>query len=160
MGIYYLDTSAILKRYVSEPGSAWVDALCTARDSEGDIKSHQFVLGEIARVEVAAALTKKSVKTKEISVIESAEAYKLFLAHLEDEYQVVSITSERIRAAAALARTHALRAYDAIQLALAMHANDLLKENGLGLIFVTGDKTLLQAAQDEGLTTDNPHDHP
>lgn len=51
-----------------------------------------------------------------------------------------------------------LRAYDAIQLALAIHANDLLKENTLSLIFVTGDKTLLQAAQSEGLATDDPHD--
>ncbi len=159
MSIYYLDTSAIFKRYVTESGSLWIDDLCTARDSETESALHQVILGEIARVEIAAALAKKSNKTREISGAEADEAYRLFLNHLENEYQVVLLNSNMLHAAAALARKHALRAYDAIQLALAIHANDLLKENTLSLIFVTGDKTLLQAAQSEGLATDDPHDH-
>ena len=69
------------------------------------------------------------------------------------------LTSPLIRNAATLARQHALRAYDALQLALAIHANALLKANDLALIFVAADKALLQTAQSEGLTTDSPRHH-
>ena len=30
MGIYSLDTSAVVKRYVSETGSIWINALCNS----------------------------------------------------------------------------------------------------------------------------------
>ncbi len=39
------------------------------------------------------------------------------------------------------------------------HKNTLLKAVNLELVFVTSDRTLLRAAQAEGLQTENPYDH-
>ncbi len=47
----------------------------------------------------------------------------------------------------------------AMQLSLALHANALLNADGLSLTLVSGDDQLLQAAQAEGLATDNPFAH-
>ena len=159
MSIYYFDTSALFKRYVTETGSAWVRQICADQDRETHLPPHEMMIGEVTRVEIAAAIAKKVAKTHEISVAEGDEAYQLFLSHARDDYGIVLLTSPLIRNAATLARQHALRAYDALQLALAIHANDILKATDLALTFVTSDKALLQAAQREGLTTDSPQHH-
>ena len=61
--------------------------------------------------------------------------------------------------AADLARQHPLKAYDAVQLAVALRQHHALRAVRQSLIFVSGDKTLLAAAEAEGLATDNPFDH-
>ena len=63
------------------------------------------------------------------------------------------------RNAAQLTQRHPLKAYDAVQLAVALRQNRALALVERSLIFVSGDKTLLSAAQAEGLATDNPFDH-
>jgi predicted nucleic acid-binding protein len=60
-----------------------------------------------------------------------------------------------------LLERHPLRAYDAIQLASALIANDALLTAGFApLIVLAADDRLLDAAQAEGLMTDNPNAHP
>ena len=159
MGNYYFDASAIVKRYAYESGTAWVRQLCSAQDSETHDRLHVVFLGEISRVEVAAALTQKAKRTKEITEQDADNAIKLFVNHLDVEYQIELLTSELIHSAAALAQRRALRAYDAVQLATALRTSHLLQENDLSLTFVSGDEQLVQAAQAEGLTTENPFDH-
>lgn len=54
-----------------------------------------------------------------------------------------------------------LRAYDAVQLAAALTANDALVTADLSpLIFVAADNDLLAAARAEGLAADNPNLYP
>lgn len=109
-------------------------------------------------VEVAAAIAKRVQNTKELDAQKGEDAYALFVKHAGTEYQLVPLTTEHIHSAA-LARQYALRAYDALQLALAIHAHTLLKANDLSLTFVASDKALLQTAQGEGLATDSPQRH-
>ena len=159
MSVYYFDASVVVKRYVNESGTARIRWLCFARDEETNARLHRIIVGEISRVEVASAITRKATKTKEISEQNAEASYKLFIAHLEDEYQVALVSSVLLRFAADLARKYSLRAYDAVQLAHAVQANNFLIENDLSLIFISSDKTLMQAAQAEGLPTENPDDH-
>lgn len=159
MGNYYFDASAIVKRYAVETGTAWIRQLCTVQSTDASDRLHVIFVGEISRVEVAEALTQKAKRTREITEQDADDAIKLFVNHLDAEYQVVLLTSELIRAAAMLAQQHALRAYDAVQLAAVLRANSLLEANGLSLTFVSGDANLLQAAHAEGLTTENPFEH-
>jgi uncharacterized protein len=50
MPSYFLDSSALVKRYHQEPGSSWVHALC-------DPRTHpSLYLSQLAHVEVMAAL--------------------------------------------------------------------------------------------------------
>ncbi|MBI3538012.1 MAG: type II toxin-antitoxin system VapC family toxin [Chloroflexi bacterium] len=159
MPVFFMDTSAIVKRYLNETGSEWVRQTCTEHDAETGEQLHTILIAEIAYVEVAAAIAKRTMRTKEISETEGKDAYRLFIEHSENEYELVPLTFTRIRPAADLALKYALRAYDAVQLSLAFHANELLKENNLSLTFIASDKTLLQAAQAEGLAVENPSDH-
>lgn len=71
------------------------------------------------------------------------------------------IDQDIIQRAVDVIRRHTLRGYDAVQLACGLTLNDMLiaaAENPL--IFVSADKSLLTAAQAEGLQTDDPNAHP
>ena len=85
MSIYYFDTSALLKRYVTETGSAWVRQICANQDLETRLPLHEVMIGEVTRVEIAAAIAKKVTKTHEINAAEGDAAYQLFLSHAEDD---------------------------------------------------------------------------
>ncbi|HOT92831.1 MAG TPA: type II toxin-antitoxin system VapC family toxin [Anaerolineae bacterium] len=53
MTTYYVDSSALVKRYVNETGSDWLQALCTPT------AGHTLALAHIGLVELAAALAMK-----------------------------------------------------------------------------------------------------
>lgn len=54
MAIYFLDSSALVKRYVSEIGSTWV---CSLFDPS---LGHQFFIAAIGGVEIISAITRKA----------------------------------------------------------------------------------------------------
>lgn len=56
-------------------------------------------------------------------------------------------------------QNHPLKAFDAIQLAVALHYQQVLSPLQINLIFVSGDKALNTAAQVEGLAVDDPFRH-
>jgi predicted nucleic acid-binding protein len=85
--------------------------------------------------------------------------YDWFLQKAESEFESLPLTPTIIRRAGELTQKHPLKAYDAVQLAVALDFNATLKQQDLSLIFVSGDEQLLQAAQAEGLETDNPFNH-
>ena len=76
-------------------------------------------------------------------------------------YNVLDVDLTLVDTAKRLADRHPLRAYDAVQLATAWQANDILNRAGQPpLMFVTADDRLLAITQAEGLLTDNTHHHP
>jgi predicted nucleic acid-binding protein len=67
--------------------------------------------------------------------------------------------------ACAIAEAHALRGYDAVQLASAVHIyNRLLSLDAnpsqVSFTFISSDNELNSAARIEGLTIENPNDYP
>jgi predicted nucleic acid-binding protein len=54
MAVYYFDASAVVKYYVTEPGSTWVRQLIDARDPGSVHALHLILVAEVTRVEVAA----------------------------------------------------------------------------------------------------------
>ena len=54
MALYVLDSSAIVKRYVFEPGRVWVVALCDPA------RGHDLHIAQAALVEVVATLCRKA----------------------------------------------------------------------------------------------------
>jgi predicted nucleic acid-binding protein len=158
MSIYYLDSSALVKYYVSEPGSTWVTELATSRQATNTDWLHTLLLGEVGIPEVAAALSILA-RTGKIPTVERQRAYQRLLADANTRFKVVGIISVDYYAAADLTQRHPLKAYDAVQLAMALRQKRVLSEFDLPLTFVSGDRTLLQAAQAEGLLTDDPFEH-
>lgn len=155
MSTFYLDASALVKRYLTETGSAWVLALTDPA------AGNTIVVAEITRVEVAAALAARHRAPGGISRKERDDAVSLLLKHSDTEYQIASLSRTTISRAVDLTQNHRLRGYDAVQLATALAANESLVAAGLpSLTFVAADNDLLAAASSEGLTTENPNQYP
>lgn len=106
----YLDTSALIKRFVTEPGSRAVDALMTAPAPVATAK--------VAYAEVYSGLTRKR---REGYVAEGA--YRSACRRFEAEWRAcvqVELTDEILRLARDVIRRHALRAFDAVHIASAL----------------------------------------
>ncbi len=155
MSTFYLDTSALVKRYIDEPGSTWVRQICDASDNETNAPLHVIMIASITVVEAVAALF--ILERRNVIRKTTAErAYERFFDDFENAYQITAITSDLLLNAASLARRYPLKAYDAVQLALALNTKETLAQNEIELTFVSGDNQLLQAAQVEGLAVENP----
>jgi len=155
MSHFYLDASAVVKRYSQENGSDWVKALTDPP------AGHTIILGEITLAEVAAALAAKHRAPDGITQKERDDALALFLSHCDAEYELIALSRFIIDQAVSLTQNHKLRGYDAVQLATALAVNEALVAAGLpGLTFVAADHDLLAAANAEGLDAENPNRYP
>ncbi len=151
---YFLDTSALLKRYVPETGTAWVQSL-TAQEA-----GNLLVVARIAWVEIFSALARRqregSISGNQVNQITQAFRY-----HFDTQYQKVELLPVVTQMAGQLVSRHPLRAYDAVQLASALCTLPQLSEtNTVTFTFITADERLLLIAQAENLITDNPNYHP
>jgi predicted nucleic acid-binding protein len=151
MNTYFFDASALVKRYLTEIGSKWVQTLIDS--SAEDV----VAVAEITRVEVAAALAARHRAPGGLSLRHRDQSVALLLKHFDLEYQITALDSLTIARAVELTQNHRLRGYDAVQLATALAANHALIALGLPpLVFVAADNDLLAAAQLEGLAIENP----
>ncbi len=151
---YFLDSSALVKRYVAETGTAWVRALVT-------LSTHnKLLITRITWVEVLSALARRQ-REGSLSSTQVDKSVQSFRYDLDTQYQVVEFSRELAKAAGQLVRKHPLRAYDAVQLASALRVQlDLVQAKAQSLTFVAADDRLITMAQAEGLQTDNPNHHP
>jgi len=151
---YYLDSSALIKRYVAEVGSAWLDATVFAPDDVLKLTSRVTV------VEVWSALARRR-REASVSAQNHADALAAFREDCATRYLFVELEMPVVEEAGRLLERHILRAYDAVQLASALIASRAL--TGAGFVqptFLCADDHLLAVAQTEGLPTDNPSIHP
>ncbi len=156
MAFYYFDASALVKYYVTEPGSTWVRQLIEERETATTQPRHLILVAEITRVEVAAGLAIIE-RVNRITKRERDREYARFTAQLVHRYAIIPLTTGDLEAAADLTQRHPLKAYDAVQLAVAMRYHHLL--TAYQFVFVCGDSALLAAAQSEGLAIANPFEH-
>ena len=107
----FADSSSLVKLYVAEPGHATVRSL-----------AEPFVVSELARVEVPAAVWRK----RRVGAISAQEAVVLTETFEDDwnsaRFTVVAVGRTLLDDAARLVAVHGLRGYDAVQLASAMQA--------------------------------------
>jgi uncharacterized protein len=154
MAVYFLDSSALVKRYLNEAGSSWLSGLFAPN------LNHDFFIAIVASVEVISAVTRRS-RGGGISTTDAIAVCTQFKSDLQLDYQIVEITESVIDSAIVLAETHGLRGYDAIQLAAGCEVNKLCIANGLPAItFVCADNMLNAAALNEGLVVENPNNYP
>ncbi len=121
MTYFYLDSSALAKRYLTEIGSAWIVTL--ADPAAGN----SIVVAEITRVEVAAAIAARQRAAGGISHDERDALVSLLLRHFDVEYVISPLSNLIVDQAMRLTQAHRLRGYDAVQLATALstHATAL-----------------------------------
>ena len=152
MPAFYLDSSALVKRYVAETGSGWVQDLC--QNTENAV-----FISELALVEVGSALARRCQR-QEITDEQRQDYLDMFVHDCADGYRLIPAALPTIERGLNLTQQHFLRGYDAAQLACALTANDVLTVAGLpALTFVSADDSLLGAATSEGLVVENPNHH-
>ncbi|HEX5549100.1 MAG TPA: type II toxin-antitoxin system VapC family toxin [Ktedonobacterales bacterium] len=150
MTLYFLDSSAIVKRYVSEAGHAWIVNLCDPA------QSHDIQIAQIALVEVIAALCRKA-REAAITTTERDGLITDFHSDTVTTYGVRAVTTQVYTRAGDLCRTYRLRAYDAVQLAAVLAFRDDALAGGTSTpVFVCADADLLGYAVSEGLSIENP----
>lgn len=150
---YFLDSSAVTKRYVPELGTSWV------RQLTGPTSGHTLYIAQITPAEIISGLARQMRE----GLISSTEMRKLRLlvdGQIGSEYSVIALSASIIRRAEDLLLTHPLRAYNAVQLASALDNAARFATVGLDApVFVSADRRLLAAAEAEGLLTDDPNQH-
>jgi len=102
VAVYFLDSSALVKRYAQETGSTWIELL-TAPPA-----GHHFYLARITAVEVVAAVARRQ-RGGAFSTAEATAALADFADDLAYQYRQVDITSRLITQGIELAKTYALR---------------------------------------------------
>jgi predicted nucleic acid-binding protein len=150
----YCDSSALVKRFVNEPGAAWVRQLIdpSARN--------RIYVARITGVEVVSALA-RNAHLGTISPAGYSAALLWFRQEFVHRYQTIPISPTLIEEAMEMAERHALRGYDAVQLAAALRVrNRRLAQNLSAPILVSADAALNAAALAEGLAVDDPNNHP
>ena len=152
MSLLYLDASALVKRYVHEPGSTWVRTLI-------DDPANVILISAISLVEVSAAIA-ICVRTGKLRPRQGRMAYEEFSDEVDrGVYQLWQVTQPLIEQAADLTQHHPLKGYDAVQVASGLQLAQHLATQKVTMTFVSGDKQALDAATAEGLPVENPLDH-
>jgi predicted nucleic acid-binding protein len=114
MSYFYLDSSALVKRYLTEIGSAWVGVLTDPATG------NSIVVAEITRVEAAAAIAARHRASGGISLDERDALVGLLLRHFDTECVIAPLSNLIVDQAVRLTQAHRLRGYDAVQLATAL----------------------------------------
>lgn len=154
MAVYFLDSSALVKRYIREMGSAWVS------DLFNPTLNNDVLIAAITGVEIVAAITRRA-RGGSITMADATTVINQFRNDLQTDYQIVEITERVINSAMVLAETHGLRGYDAVQLAAGLEVNTICLANSLPSVYlVSADGELNAAAVSEGLNVQNPNNYP
>lgn len=154
MTTYFYDSSALVKRYLPEVGSMWIQTLTAAQSGNTSI------VASITSVEVLSAVW-RLVRDTTLTAQDGTNIQGLLNRYLGQYALVIQLDAPIITRAQTLIQHHSLRAADAIQLASALDAQaQLSAAHQPSLVFVAADQRLLTAASAEGLITDNPLLHP
>src|SRR5258708_8816775 len=109
MATYFLDTSAIIKRYIFEPGQAWILSLCNPA------QGHDLYISQAALVEVVAAICRRA-REQSISMAERDRLITVFRQDGKDGYNTCPVDTDLYNSAGNLSPSHRLPPFDSAQL--------------------------------------------
>lgn len=154
MTAYFLDSSALVKRYVPETGSTWIRAL-SAQET-----GNSLIIARITWVEVRSAISRRE-REGSLTPTDATLIIQRFRSDLNNQYQVIELDSTLAQTAGQLVGQYPLRAYDAVQLAsVLLLQSAFATTQSTSLIFLTADDRLSAVATDLELLSDNPNHHP
>ncbi len=148
MPVFYVESSALFKRYRTEPGTPVVNALFQER-AESDV----FTTSHLVIVEMEAtgarALNGRTLTRQALGV--------LLRSFAEDmgRIMILPVSASILANAGQAARNHALRALDAIHFASAATVRETISGQ---LVLVSSDHEIVQAAKADGIPVLNPED--
>ena len=146
MALLYLDTSALVKNYISERGSERMMELASS-------DANSLATCAITQVEFHSAVDRRR-RMDDLDEGEAERAVESFSKYFKSEVFRYPVDDQTLDLACVLVHRHALRAYDAVQLAACLFLLRLRSRDDL--TFVSADRNLLTAARAEGLAVLNP----
>ena len=150
---YYADSSALVKRHISEDGSVWIEQEFDAA------RGSRIITTKLSVAEVLSAMNRRR-RDANITATEYTKFSGDFLSFVETDYEMFQLSDAVLLESQRLLETYPLRAGDSVQLASALLANAQLQTANLPtLIFLASDARLLTVANSEGLQTDAPQNH-
>ncbi len=148
MPAYFLDSSALVKRWIQEVGSERVRALTALGAAD------RVYVARLAGPEVVGAISRRH---RGAGLDEAARKRLIGVVRREiiERIRVVEITPEIWESATSLAAEHALRGADAVHVAAAMAVKGIHDATDLDqLVFVMADREQGLAASEIGLKTE------
>lgn len=139
----YLDTSALVKKYVIEDGTENIRELLKTR--------RVFFTSKLTYAEVCASFARKQ-REGGIKLQHYENIWKSFLKDWES-LNLIEINDVIFPIIRKTVETHFIRGSDAIHLSSAIWLGNNVEKT---ITFVVSDKRLLNAAMDEGLQVINP----
>lgn len=141
--IYFLDSSALVKRYIAETGSDTVMSLI-----EGE---QRLAVSWLALPETISAITRRA-KNSDLNAEDLQRVQTQFALDWQ-RFLVLEVSGEPVGEAESLIARRALRGADSIHLSTALW---LRRRAHVPVILVASGNELLVAADAEGLQTLNP----
>ncbi len=139
--ILLLDTSALVKIYIAEPGSEAI---------QQRISGQQVALSQLTYAETHATFARRRREG-----LLTATEHQVLSDRFEGDWEAVlqiPVSNEVLAFIPGLCKNHPLRGADAIQLAACL----MLQHQRVQVHFATSDKRLLEAGANEGLTVFDP----
>ena len=148
---FYLDASALAKRYVPETGTPVINYLFQ------QVSRDRMVCLNLGTLEVISIFVRKK-NANRIPVAAFNQAFTDYRQEVLDaaDFTKTSVTDSLISAALPLLAKHSLNATDALVLRSALQLSVQSRAVGNDLVLVASDQRLLKAAQAEGLVTFDP----
>jgi predicted nucleic acid-binding protein len=135
--ICYFDTSAFVPLLIAEPGSPFCRRLW---DEADDVVTTRMLYAEAAAALAQARRLERLTEPKHQAALH-------ILDRMWADFDIVEVSDQLVHRAAQLARTCALRGYDAVHCASAEQVNDD------DLVVASGDRRVLDSCATLGLAT-------
>jgi predicted nucleic acid-binding protein len=151
MKVFFLDASALAKRFSRETGAGLMDHLFS------QVKLEQLCCLMLGAAEVSSVLVRRH-NNKLISDATFLQGMTNLRAEIvdKDDFDTFAVDNSTIVAALPLIETHSINSNDAIILRFSVDLAIDLRTAGDDLVLVASDRRLLRAAQAEGLATFDP----
>jgi uncharacterized protein len=146
LALYFLDTSALVKLYVQEPGTDRLLPLI------GHQSENRFAVLAVSVVEIRSAIRRRQ-RAGDIDAAAAAAVLESVQQHMESRFLRQAVNDTVIDTAMGMIDRYALRAYDSLQLAGCLVLCGIAKE---ALTFICSDLRLLDAARSEQLRVFDP----
>jgi len=151
VNLFYLDTSALLKRYKLESGSETMDELF----SHSHFPAKRLLTTVFTILEVSSAC-ERLFRVGIISQTSYGKLMKAFSADTDRSIHFLSVDDDIILSASEISQKYFLRTGDAIQLASLVRARESVSGYDIEIVFLASDNALCRSATQEGFTVLNP----
>lgn len=148
MPVFYLDTSALVKRYRAEQGTEVIEQLLSNPSPED-----RFFISFLSIIELTSAVL-RLVRGGQLREASANELLATFRGDVRDLFRVWPLNEDITTHAVAVVEAHRLRSADALHLATAERVASLA--SGTQIVMVSSDQELLVAADAAGLIPPDP----